>query len=196
MRLGNWTKGGKTVVRSIKKRSASNTATCRTRCTTAPPLSLPTTQMLPTHRRNDSTRLFHSTTKFYLSRPSLSKYFLIFFIFLTSTLWYFWYFWYSPIPQQPTPFYQQQQTTLGHSSWSTRALHVKEAYKHAWSGYFSLASPADELLPISGGSINKYVVYRISFQFFCIIYPQFQWLGCEHHRRSGYHVDHGSSYRI
>lgn len=43
------------------------------------------------------------------------------------------------------------------SIWDARANQVKEAYLHAFSGYQKHAAPYDELLPISGGRVNKYV---------------------------------------
>jgi mannosyl-oligosaccharide alpha-1,2-mannosidase len=39
--------------------------------------------------------------------------------------------------------------------WSTRRDQVREAFKHAWTGYKTLAYPADELFPVSGGKSNK-----------------------------------------
>ena len=39
--------------------------------------------------------------------------------------------------------------------WESRKNEVRNAVKHAWSGYKSIAYPNDELLPLSGGTSNK-----------------------------------------
>jgi hypothetical protein len=39
--------------------------------------------------------------------------------------------------------------------WEPRKDEVRNAMKHAWSGYKSIAYPYDELLPVSGGRFNK-----------------------------------------
>lgn len=57
-----------------------------------------------------------------------------------------------PSTKQPPEPHKGPETV-----WSTRAEQVKEAYRHAWKGYMKLASPADELLPVTGGGVNKYV---------------------------------------
>lgn len=114
--------------------------------------------MLPTHRQphtlNNHNYLVYSA-KFYLSRLSLSKYLCIFLFFAAAAFWYI-------VPPL-------QHRTIPLDTWSTRAEHVKDAYRHAWSGYFSLASPADELLPLTGGSVNKCVCTPLSY--LSLIYP-------------------------
>ena len=40
--------------------------------------------------------------------------------------------------------------------WQTRKNEVRNAFKHAWSGYKSIAYPNDELLSLSGGQSNKF----------------------------------------
>lgn len=55
-----------------------------------------------------------------------------------------------PVYIPPPPPYKGPSTI-----WSTRADQVKDAYLHAWSGYQRLAAPADELLPVSGGKVDK-----------------------------------------
>ncbi|KIM37603.1 glycoside hydrolase family 47 protein [Hebeloma cylindrosporum] len=40
--------------------------------------------------------------------------------------------------------------------WNTRKLEVREAFKHAWTGYNTKAFPSDELLAVSGGKSDKY----------------------------------------
>lgn len=42
-----------------------------------------------------------------------------------------------------------------HRMWESRKGEVRYAFKHAWSGYKSMAFPDDELLPTSGNSTNK-----------------------------------------
>ena len=42
--------------------------------------------------------------------------------------------------------------------WEPRKNEVRNALKHAWSGYKSTAYPYDELLPVSGGRSNKFFV--------------------------------------
>ena len=39
--------------------------------------------------------------------------------------------------------------------WAERAERIKEAFLHAYHGYEQHASPKDELLPLSNGSVNK-----------------------------------------
>ena len=41
--------------------------------------------------------------------------------------------------------------------WEPRKNEVRNAFKHAWSGYKSIAYPYDELLPVSGGRSNKFL---------------------------------------
>ncbi|KAF9483729.1 seven-hairpin glycosidase [Pholiota conissans] len=41
-------------------------------------------------------------------------------------------------------------------TWSRRRDEVKEGFKHAWKGYKERAFPSDELLPMSGGKIDKF----------------------------------------
>ena len=38
---------------------------------------------------------------------------------------------------------------------SDRAAAVKEAFEHAWNGYYTYAFPSDELLPISNVGANS-----------------------------------------
>lgn len=39
--------------------------------------------------------------------------------------------------------------------WSARAAEVRDAFRHAYSGYQKYASSYDELLPVTGGKANK-----------------------------------------
>lgn len=41
--------------------------------------------------------------------------------------------------------------------WEPRKNEVRNAFKHAWSGYKNIAYPNDELLSVSGGQSNKFV---------------------------------------
>jgi mannosyl-oligosaccharide alpha-1,2-mannosidase len=41
------------------------------------------------------------------------------------------------------------------AEWGQRAIRVREAFVHAYSGYREQAFPSDELLPVSGGKVNK-----------------------------------------
>ena len=56
--------------------------------------------------------------------------------------------------------------------WDLRKNEVRNAFKHAWSGYKSIAYPDDELLSISGGSSNKlrsfFIHFILSIEFFYI----------------------------
>jgi mannosyl-oligosaccharide alpha-1,2-mannosidase len=51
------------------------------------------------------------------------------------------------LPPQPT---KEEQAV-----WEPRKDEVREAFKHAWSGYKTIAYPNDELLSLSGGTSNK-----------------------------------------
>jgi hypothetical protein len=44
------------------------------------------------------------------------------------------------------------------STWEGKADRVREAFLHAYHGWETLAAPADELLPLSEGKVNKYAV--------------------------------------
>jgi mannosyl-oligosaccharide alpha-1,2-mannosidase len=54
-------------------------------------------------------------------------------------------------PLNPPP----QPTKEEQAVWEPRKDEVREAFKHAWSGYKTIAYPNDELLSISGGTSNK-----------------------------------------
>ena len=56
----------------------------------------------------------------------------------------------SNIPFQPTKEVQVEQDV-----WELRKNEVRNAFKHAWSGYKNIAYPNDELLSLSGGHSNK-----------------------------------------
>lgn len=58
-----------------------------------------------------------------------------------------------PINTGPPP-----PTLKDQNIWDTRKLEVREAFKHAWTGYNTRAFPSDELLGVSGGKSDKYVV--------------------------------------
>ena len=61
-----------------------------------------------------------------------------------------------PLNQPPQPTKQEQDV------WEPRKDEVRNAFKHAWSGYMTIAYPNDELLSVSGGTSNK---LRYSFAF-------------------------------
>jgi len=42
--------------------------------------------------------------------------------------------------------------------WDTRKHEVRDAFRHAWTGYYTRAFPSDELLSSSGEKSDKYVV--------------------------------------
>ena len=50
---------------------------------------------------------------------------------------------------------------------SSRAERVRQAFVHAYWGYQQHALPNDELLPVSGGKVNKYIIISPSLDFFC-----------------------------
>lgn len=54
-----------------------------------------------------------------------------------------------PLNVPPPPTKEEQDV------WEPRKTEVRNAFKHAWSGYKSIAYPNDELLPVSGGQSNK-----------------------------------------
>jgi mannosyl-oligosaccharide alpha-1,2-mannosidase len=54
-------------------------------------------------------------------------------------------------PLKPPP----QPTKEEQGVWETRKNEVRNAFKHAWSGYKSIAYPNDELMSLSGGTSNK-----------------------------------------
>lgn len=56
---------------------------------------------------------------------------------------------YTPKPLQE-PFQE-----VSPAEWARRAEQVKQAFKHAYHGYEKIASPSDELLPLTDGKINK-----------------------------------------
>ena len=63
-----------------------------------------------------------------------------------------------PPPSRPPPGFRPPPfdgSQVGSEEWAARADKVKEAFLHAYHGYEKFASPSDELLPISNGSINK-----------------------------------------
>ena len=47
--------------------------------------------------------------------------------------------------------------------WEPRKNEVRNALKHAWTGYKSLAYPSDELLPVSGGRSDKFFFFPLSY---------------------------------
>ena len=57
----------------------------------------------------------------------------------------------SNIPPQPPKEVQVDQDV-----WELRKNEVRNAFKHAWSGYKNIAYPNDELLSLSGGHSNKF----------------------------------------
>jgi mannosyl-oligosaccharide alpha-1,2-mannosidase len=48
-----------------------------------------------------------------------------------------------------------QSHRVQENKWHERAQKVKEAFVHAYGGYEKHALPCDELLPVSGGKVNK-----------------------------------------
>ena len=64
-------------------------------------------------------------------------------------------------PSQPT---KEEQDV-----WEPRKNEVRNAFKHAWSGYKSIAYPNDELLSISGSSSNKLRSFILFYSFLSIL---------------------------
>jgi mannosyl-oligosaccharide alpha-1,2-mannosidase len=54
-----------------------------------------------------------------------------------------------PLNPPPQPTKEEQDV------WEPRKNEVRNAFKHAWSGYKSIAYPNDELMSLSGGTSNK-----------------------------------------
>ncbi|KAF7969462.1 hypothetical protein HWV62_27311 [Athelia sp. TMB] len=67
-----------------------------------------------------------------------------------------------PPPSPPLGAANRPEGTETMSEWSIRADHVRKAYLHAWSGYLKLASPADELLPVSNGKTDNFNGWGVS----------------------------------
>lgn len=118
--------------------------------------------MLPTYRRpwnevQHSGSAIH-TLKLYFSKPSFRWLFFCF-AFVTS-LWFLGPF---LLHMSGSPPYRHRSphrrppplSKVPSTIWSIRADQVKNAFLHAWDGYQRLAVPADELLPVSGGKVNK-----------------------------------------
>ena len=59
----------------------------------------------------------------------------------------------SIVPLAPPP------TKEEHDIWELRKNEVRNAFKHAWSGYKNIAYPNDELLSLSGGHSNKFFFF-------------------------------------
>lgn len=57
------------------------------------------------------------------------------------------------------PFHHLHRSQSGAAS--KRAQSVREAFLHAYRGYRDYAFPFDELLPVSGGRVNKYVMHSV-----------------------------------
>jgi hypothetical protein len=74
--------------------------------------------------------------------------------------------------------------------WDSRANAVKDAFVHAYEGYMRHAEGYDELLPVKGGRVNKFVQPQ-SGCFVNLTPEQFQWVGYHLIRRSRHYVDHG-----
>ena len=63
-----------------------------------------------------------------------------------------------PVPDKGSPVPDKghdDSKTGGDSIWEKRAQEVKAAFVHAYSNYEKYAFPADELLPLSKGKVNK-----------------------------------------
>jgi hypothetical protein len=110
---------------------------------------------------------------------------LIFFLAVSFCLWFLGFidsFQFPPPPPfrpppRPSPF--------------NRSLAVRDAFVHAYSGYLNYASPSDELLPVTGGKVDKYVSLPSTFTFLSLP-SKLQRLGTVYCRCFRYHVDHGS----
>jgi mannosyl-oligosaccharide alpha-1,2-mannosidase len=63
-------------------------------------------------------------------------------------------------PSQPT---KEEQ-----DFWELKKKEVRDAFNHAWSGYRNMAYPNDELMSLSGGKSNKFVLYSPTFPIFFI----------------------------
>ena len=68
-----------------------------------------------------------------------------------------------PLNPPPKPTKEEQDV------WEPRKNEVRNAFKHAWSGYKSIAYPNDELLSLSGGASNKLRSFS-SFIYFHLIF--------------------------
>ena len=65
-------------------------------------------------------------------------------------------------PLRPPP----QPTKEDQDVWDPRKNEVRNAFKHAWSGYKSIAYPNDELLSLSGGTSNKLRSFCLFLSFY------------------------------
>lgn len=110
---------------------------------------------------------------------------------LTAIPSFLWFNLFGPFPWQnvvlPRPLFSPPSPSL----WKQRQDQVRQAYVHAITGYNTHAFPHDELLPLSGGKINKSVCPFPQLRTFVLISHQFQRMGRHPHRLSRHHVDNG-----
>ena len=142
--------------------------------------SQPISVMLPTHRFSSSKAGLLSWLS---KRPSfLLNNLVIRWLGLTCVVFGFiWFagprlansmslgFEYPPLPNPAPPSHIQRPSNPPHQPtkqeqdvWEPRKNEVRDAFKHAWSGYKSIAYPNDELLSLSGGTSNKFVLFPLS----------------------------------
>lgn len=51
-----------------------------------------------------------------------------------------------------------EEDVVSSEVWNSRAEQVKQAFRHAYSGYARYAAPEDELTPLTNSGINMWVV--------------------------------------
>ncbi|KAF9054465.1 glycoside hydrolase family 47 protein [Panaeolus papilionaceus] len=95
--------------------------------------------------------------RFYLTRPILRRflYGIVFF----SVVYALIYFTIPPEAFQLIPEYIKKinfSRPANQAHWRAKATEVKEAFLHAYSGYYTFAAPHDELKPLSNKSIDNF----------------------------------------
>ena len=138
--------------------------------------------LLPFHRLSFSNNdLFSSFT----NRPSFLQNKLIFrWIALACvTIAFIWVANSALAPRLELPLNPPLQPTKEEQAvWELRKNEVRNAFKHAWSGYKTIAYPDDELCPISGRTSNKlspsfFFSFFLSIDFYFIYKKRFNGWG-------------------
>lgn len=118
-----------------------------------------TVTMLPTHTTNSRTFNTHPTArvslKSYIGRPLLRYIPVV--LGCVVTLWLFGPVFLGILPPGPPGLFRPPppRPPPPPTIWTVRAEAVRSAFVHAYSGYEKHAFPADELLPVTGGKIDK-----------------------------------------
>ena len=129
--------------------------------------------LLPFHRLSFSNNDLFS---FFTNRPSFLQNKLVFrWIALACvTIAFIWVANSALAPRLELPLNPPLQPTKEEQAvWELRKNEVRNAFKHAWSGYKTIAYPDDELCPISGRTSNKLSPSFFFLSFFPLIFILF-----------------------